>query len=149
MLPVRAKLDALAKLSLQPFGQNPAPAPAGTTSDETPEQWAARKISSPAYYAAGLWHRASSQIRPAMWRDVKQWAAEMASGANVEPNVFWVGVPPEPNSLQKSLTFAKAYMDEGSRALEHTAITVGVFDTTGELRIRAIGADDDKEEPLL
>ena len=57
----RSKLLALAALTQKPF-QSYEPTTEPERKDETPEQWARRKITQPAYYAAGYACRSGSTV---------------------------------------------------------------------------------------
>jgi hypothetical protein len=138
----RDRLDALAKLTLKPFEEAPAIPPAMPGADETPDQWAARKVSQPAFYAAGLWHRATMATKP-QTRNLRVWASGVVSPPL---NIFWVGVP---EKTQAIWPFAIAYVDEVSQSLRGTAIAIDVSDTTADIRVFGLaGATAHEDETL-
>lgn len=128
---IGAKLWALAKLTNRPFVAATGEAPP-LKPDETPDEWAARKISQPAYYAAGLCVRESFAIFPnhasGPWAEFCQ-----------EPHAFCVTAPTWTYNPPSS--FVPCYIDENSRSLEGTLIAICCYETTAELKIIPIGGE--------
>gem|GEM_PF-3637150 len=127
-----AQAKALAKLTLKPFGDPSAAIPPKNAGEA--EKWAAKHIGEPAYYALGLWERACELQEPQV-DTPDYWTGLVASGSTI---LFWVGEPPVPPPPALLGDYAKNFMDDNSKALGGTVVTIGSYEMTSDLQISVI-----------
>lgn len=144
---MRARLDALARLT----AMNPSDLKSALFSWKkkpgTADDWAAERIDIPSYYALGLWERAnfgvSNSTNLTSWRIQVVW-----SSLHSAPPVFRIGTI-ELGPLSLRHRFKTCAIDEGSSSLEGSMIGVCCYPTTAEILPRMLaGATKERIEQL-
>lgn len=138
---IQARLEALARLTLQPFGTVGQGRSIPNSSDEEtdPGAWALNRISQPAYYALGVAYRIRyvTPIRFVHVSDARLGSpkamCEIVPGLPMMP--FLVGTPTEVPTLE-------TYIDDNSRAINGTLIAYGFLTDTAEIRVSVIHGTD-------
>lgn len=131
------RLDALARLTYQPFGSVP---PTTSGSDEDPKVWAAKRIDQPAYYALGMAARAGGLESVGRSGPLGMWhfLSRIIDGHSI---AFKVGRPIEAATPD-------SYVDANSSAIEGTLISCGGLLSTAEFKLTVLTGAPLRAEPL-
>lgn len=137
------RLEALAKLTSQPFSQSPRQTPATPPGEvERADHWAARRINRPAYYALGMAYRQSTSEAGASGTHTflnPNPGPILASDATYS---FFIESPAQKPVVQ-------TFIDENSAGLRGTMIAWGLLNSTAEIKVSAIEGDRGEGETLL